>query len=121
MLNVFVIARIKPGMRAQALACYRALVPEVLAHEPGCLEYLPSIDCDLGLPNQQTDADAIFVCERWTSIGDFQAHLRMPHTLAFRAAIQPCLAERLALRITQAAIDAPEPAAAAGNDSAQAR
>ena len=104
MINVFATLRIKPGMLAQALACYRSFVPKVLANEPGCIEYAPTVNLDLGLPNQDKNGDLIFVCERWKSADDFRAHLTMAHSAEFRSSIKDCLAGRITIRITQAAI-----------------
>jgi len=104
MIYVFAVVIIKPGMLTRALAAYRALVPQVLAGEPGCLEYAPTVDIDLDLPNQERDADRILVCERWHSVADFRAHLTMPHSLDFRAAIAPCLAEGITVRVTHGAL-----------------
>ena len=53
MIHVLAFVRVKPQALAAALACYRAFVPRVIANEPGCLEYTPTVDCDLGLRNQQ--------------------------------------------------------------------
>ena len=104
MIHVFAQVRIKPGMLARALAAYRDLVPRVLAGEPGCVEYEPTVDIDLELPNQERDADRILVSERWLSVADFRAHLTMPHSVDFRSAIAPCLAERITVRITHGAL-----------------
>jgi quinol monooxygenase YgiN len=104
MIHVIAFVSLKPGMRAQALSAYRVLVPKVLANEPGCLEYAPTTDFDLGLPNQDKDAEMIVVTERWQSIADFKAHIAGPaHVLEFRAAIKDCV-EKITLKITEDAI-----------------
>lgn len=106
MIHVYAIVRTRPGLRARALECYRTLVPAVLSSEPGCLEYVPTTDVDLGLANQDQDGDMIFVAERWRTVADFRAHLERAHSIAFRAAIAGCLAEPIRLRITQRAVAA---------------
>ena len=104
MIHVLAFVSIKPGMMEEALNVYRVLVPKVMANEPGCIEYSPTTDFDLGLPNQETDSNMIVVTERWRSIDDFKAHLSgPPHVLEFRAAIKACL-DKTALKITQDAI-----------------
>ena len=104
MIHVLAFASIKPGMLDKALEIYRILVPKVLANEPGCLEYSPTVDYDFGLPNQQKDPNMIVITERWKSIDDFKAHIAGPaHVVEFRAAIKDC-AEKTTLRITQDAI-----------------
>jgi len=104
MIHVLAFVSIKPGMLDKALDVYRVLVPKVLAAEPGCLEYSPTIDLDLGLANQEKNPDLIVVTERWKSIDDFKVHLDgPPHVTEFRAAIKAC-AEKTTLKITQDAI-----------------
>jgi quinol monooxygenase YgiN len=103
MIHVLAFVSLKPQMMAPALDCYRALVPQVLAHEPGCLEYTPTTDCDLSLPNQRLDPDTIVVTERWRSIEDFRAHLVAPHSIEFRAAIKDYL-ENIVVKVTKPAI-----------------
>ena len=101
MIHVLAFARIRPGMMAQALAAYRVLVPQVLANEPGCLEYSPTADCNLDLANQELTPDLIVVTERWKSVEDFRAHLAGPaHVVEFRAAFKDCV-EKVTLRITE--------------------
>lgn len=101
MIHVLAFAHIKPGMMEPALAAYRALVPQVMANEPGCLEYSPTADCDLGLANQELTANLVVVTERWKSVEDFRAHLAGPaHVVEFRAAFKDCV-EKVTLRITR--------------------
>ena len=104
MIHVIAFASIKPGMVEEALKVYHVLAPKVLANEPGCLEYSPTLDYDLGLSNQDKNPDMIVVTERWKSIDDFKAHIDgPPHVVEFRAAIKG-LMEKTVLKITQDAI-----------------
>ncbi|MEI7432512.1 MAG: putative quinol monooxygenase [Betaproteobacteria bacterium] len=103
MIHVLAFVSIKPGMMAQALTVYRTLVREVMANEPGCLEYSPTTDCDLGLINQQKNPDMILVTERWKSVDDFKAHLDAPHVIKFRFAIREYL-DQIVIRITRDAL-----------------
>ena len=104
MIYVLAFVKTKPGMLAQALTCYRDLVPRVMANEAGCIEYAPTTDFDPCLPNQINDKEMIVVCERWKTIDDFKAHLTMPHTISFRSSIRHCLAAPITVKITQPAI-----------------
>ena len=104
MIRVFASVSIRPGCLRQALDCYRFLVPAVMAKEPGCLEYRPLIDLDLGLANQDKDVDAILVSERWRSVEDFKAHLAMEHCVAFREMIAPYLSRGIRIRVMQEAV-----------------
>lgn len=104
MIHVIVFAKMKPGMVPQALEVYRTVVAKTLASEPGCLQYAPTTDYDLGLPNQEKDPDMIVVSARWKSIEDYKAHIAGPqHVLDFRASIKD-LAEKITVKITQDAI-----------------
>lgn len=103
MIHVLAFVSLKPGMVAQALDVYRVLVPKVLANEPGCLEYSPTVDYDLGLPNQEKNPDMVVVTERWNSADDFKAHLNAQHVIEFRVAIKDCL-EKITVKITKDAI-----------------
>ena len=104
MIHVLAFASIKPGMIERALEVYRVLVANVMANEPGCLEYSPTTDFDLGLANQEKDPNMIVVTERWKSIDDFKAHIAGPaHVVEFRVAIKELL-EKTVLKITQDAI-----------------
>jgi quinol monooxygenase YgiN len=99
MISVIAYVRLKPGSIAHALACYGELIPQIMAHEPGCLEYAPMLDCDAGLPNQEKDADTIIVSERWNCLEDFRKHIAMPHSADFRARIADYLREGITVRI----------------------
>ena len=101
MISVIVFVRLKPGNIANALACYGELIPQIMAHEPGCLEYAPMLDYDAGLPNQEKDADMIVVSERWNCLEDFKKHVAMPHSVEFRARIGDYLRERITVRVMQ--------------------
>lgn len=104
MIHVFATVKIKPGLLQQALECYRFLVPAVMANEPGCIEYSPTVDYDLGLPNQERNECLIFVTECWASENDFRAHLAMAHCVEFRKRIASCLEEGIRIRVTKCAI-----------------
>lgn len=104
MIHVLAFASIKPGMLDKALAVYRTLVPQVMANEPGCLEYSPTVDIDFGLPNQDKNPDMIVITERWKTLDDFRAHVDgPPHVAEFRAAIKEYM-DKTTLKITQDAI-----------------
>ena len=104
MIFVFASVKVRSECLNQALDCYRELVPAVLQCEPGCLEYVPTVDVDMGLPNQEKDACLILVAERWRSVEDFRAHLVMPHSAAFRTTMEPLLAENITVRVVRSAL-----------------
>ncbi len=103
MIHVLAVVSVKPQMLSGALDCYRVFVPKVLASEPGCIDYTPTVDCDLGLPNQELGPDTIVVNERWQSIDDFRAHLAAPHSAEFRAAIKRYI-EKIVVKVMRPAL-----------------
>lgn len=82
---IHVIARIEltPGCRERFLACFRQLVPKVLA-EPGCLGYVPAVEVATALRPDPPDENVVTVIETWQSLGDLEAHLAAPHMADFR-------------------------------------
>ena len=101
MIHVIASISVKLGLLDKALDAYRVLAPKVMANEPGCLEYSPTVDFDFGLANQAKDPHMIVVTERWKTIGDFKAHVDgPPHVAEFRAAIKDVF-EKTSLKITQ--------------------
>ena len=104
MVHALVFVSIKPGMLEEALAVYRHFVPQVKANEPGCLEYLPIVDCDAGLTNQEKAPNMIIVIERWKTMADFKAHVEgPPHVAAFRSTIKQYL-EKISMKVMEDAI-----------------
>lgn len=104
MIYVFASVKVRRECLDQALDCYRELVPAVLQCEPGCLEYVPTVSVDTGLPNQENDDCLILVAERWRSLEDFKAHLGMPHSAAFRTNMEPLLAARITVSVVRSAL-----------------
>lgn len=104
MIYVFASVKVRSECLDQALDCYRELVPAVLQFEPGCLDYVPTVDVDMGLPNQEKDHSMILVSERWRSVEDFRAHLGMPHSVAFRTKMELLLAERITVKVARNAL-----------------
>jgi quinol monooxygenase YgiN len=86
---IIVIATItcQPGKRADYLAEFAKLVPEVL-QEDGCIEYGPTIDVQTDLPNQNRNDDRAVIVEKWESVDALKAHLVAPHMVAFRPTVK---------------------------------
>ena len=87
MIRVVALIRVKEGRLTEFLDIFKANVPNVLA-EKGCLEYVPTIDADAGLPTQQIDPDGVTIIEKWESLADLQAHAAAPHMLAYREKVK---------------------------------
>lgn len=68
----------QPGQRERASTELRALIREVVAHEPDCLGI--TLHADAG------DAARFLLYERWTSQAAYTGpHMKTPHLLAFIA------------------------------------
>jgi quinol monooxygenase YgiN len=85
MIHVIATIRIAPGCRAEFLAAFRELVPQVKA-EPGCLEYSPTVDVASGLgPQPPVRGDVVTVLEKWQDLESLKRHLVAPHVSQFLA------------------------------------
>ena len=83
MINVIASIRIKAGKVPEYLEILKDNVPTVKA-ERGCLEYLPTVDIDIGLPRQALDEHVVTIIERWETLDALRAHLVAPHMDAYR-------------------------------------
>ena len=63
MIYVIASIRVKPGKRDAFLEIFKANVQTVLA-EKGCIDYMPTIDVDAGLPPQVLDPNVVTIIER---------------------------------------------------------
>jgi len=83
MINVIATLEIKPGMRDEFLAIFKANMPAVLA-EDGCISYIPCIDIPSGLDAQkEVRNNVVTVLEAWESPDHLRAHLSAPHMLEY--------------------------------------
>jgi quinol monooxygenase YgiN len=68
----------------------------------GCIEYVPTIDVDSGLPPQHLDENRVTVIEKWESLEALHAHLRAPHMLTYREQVKD-MVEDLSLNVLEEA------------------
>ncbi len=101
MINVIASIKIKEGQKNSFLDIFKANVPNVLA-EKGCLEYIPTVDVDSGLPPQQQDSSVVTILEKWASLDDLKAHLVAPHMLAYREQVKELIVQS-AIKVLTAA------------------
>ena len=84
MIHVIATIQLRPGVKDEFIAIFKANVPAVLA-EKGCLAYGPTVDVDSGLaPQGGVRRDAVTVVEQWESLDALRAHLAAPHMAAYR-------------------------------------
>lgn len=101
MIHVIAAIQVKPGNVQKFIDIFKTNVPNVLA-EKGCIDYVPTIDVDAGLPPQQRDADTVTIIEKWDSLDDLQAHLKTPHMLAYREKVKD-IVKGMSLKVLEAA------------------
>ncbi len=87
MIRVLASIRVKPQHLAEFLGVFKANVPAVLAEE-GCLEYVPMVDTDTGIPAQEQEPGSVTVVEAWESSEALAAHLQVPHMRTYREAVR---------------------------------
>jgi quinol monooxygenase YgiN len=99
MIHVIAAIQVKPGNVQKFIDIFKTNVPHVLA-EKGCIDYVPTIDMDAGLPPQQRDAGTVTIIERWDSLDDLHAHLKTPHMLAYREKVKD-IVQGMSLKVLQ--------------------
>lgn len=79
MIRVIAILTAKPGRRDEALAAFKANVPNVHA-EKGCVEYAAHVDADsIGPVQTKFGPDTLVILETWESAEHLAAHGVAPH------------------------------------------
>ena len=101
MIVVVASIRVKAGKKEEFLDIFNKNVPTVL-QEKGCIEYLPTVDCNAGLPVQKLDDRVVDIIEKWESVAALHEHLASPHMLAYREQVKE-LVEDVSLKVLQPA------------------
>jgi quinol monooxygenase YgiN len=94
MIHVIATITTKPGRRDEVLRAFLANVPAVHA-EPGCIEYVATVDSAPALKFQTPLApDTFIVVEKWESTAALEPHLATPHMESYRAKVGDLIAHR---------------------------
>lgn len=99
MIHVVASIRIKEGKVAEFLEIFKENVPNVL-EEKGCIQYVPTVDIDADLPQQNLDGNLVTLIEKWEDLESLKVHLVAPHMLAYREKVKD-MVEDLSLRVLQ--------------------
>ncbi len=99
MVHVIASIRLKSGKRSEFLEIFKANLPQV-REEKGCIEYLPAIDVESGLPPQVLDENMVTIIEKWESLEALRNHLNAPHMVAYKEKVKD-LVEEVVLKILQ--------------------
>ena len=85
--------RARPGNEAAVEAAIRQVVPQT-RRESTCL--------GINAFRSNRDAALFFVHSRWRDEAAFEAHARLPHTVAFLAIVEPLLTHKVEVaRVTE--------------------
>ena len=94
MIHVIALITAHPGKRAEVLAAFREILPQVHA-EKGCREYQPVTDLDGASSSQALiGPDTYMVIEKWDSMEDLRAHAASDHIAAFQRNTGHLIADR---------------------------
>lgn len=99
MVHVIASIRLKSGKRSEFLEIFKAYLPQV-REEKGCIEYLPAIDVESGLPPQVLDENMVTIIEKWESLEALRNHLNAPHMVAYKEKVKD-LVEEVVLKVLQ--------------------
>jgi len=101
MIHVIASIHIKEGAIAKFIEIFKSNVQDVLAEE-GCIEYVPTVDVQTGLPPQELDGNVVTIVEKWESLEALQAHLSAPHMLEYQAKVKG-IVKGLSLKVLEEA------------------
>lgn len=87
MIHVIAAIQVKEGAQAEFLKIFQDNVPAVL-EEKGCIEYVPTVDVDSGIPIQELNADVVTIVEKWETLDDLHNHLKAPHMAAYQQKVK---------------------------------
>jgi quinol monooxygenase YgiN len=101
MIHVIASIYVREGRMSEFIDIFKSNIPNVL-NEPGCIEYLPTIDLPTGLTTQQCDGNVVTIIEKWHRLDDLEKHFTAPHMLAYRERVKDCV-EKVILKILKQA------------------
>ncbi len=97
MIRVVAIITAKPGQRQAILDELHARIEHVRA-EPGCLEYVTTVDGNAeGLSHQPAalGPNTFLIIEKWRSTEDLAAHSHLPFVAEYIEKVGPMMASRV--------------------------
>ncbi|WP_319405594.1 putative quinol monooxygenase [uncultured Desulfosarcina sp.] len=87
MIHVIASIHVKAGRVPEFLEIFNSNVPNVKG-EKGCIDYVPTVDVDAGLPPQSLNENRVTVIETWASLEALHAHLKSPHMRVYREQVK---------------------------------
>jgi len=101
MIHVIASVHVKAGRVNEFLEIFKSNMPDVL-EEIGCIQYVPAIDFDSGLPPQVFDDHVVTIIEKWDSKNALLNHLASPHMLAYKEKVKD-IVENVSFKVLQEA------------------
>jgi len=99
MIHVIASVQVRAGRINEFLEIFKANMPKVI-EEKGCIQYLPAIDIDSGLPPQVLNEHVVIIIEKWENINALCDHLATPHMLAYKEKVKD-IVENVSLKVLQ--------------------
>ncbi len=88
MICVVATIEVAEGRRAELLAEFHKVVPQVLEEE-GCIEYGLMVDVPTNIGAQPAIREnAVVVLEKWESTETLERHLKAPHMAEYRERVK---------------------------------
>jgi len=102
MIYVNVSVRVKPGKRQEFIDLFNSFAVTI-RKEKGCIQFIPAVDLETGMPPQSLDKNMVTILERWEGLEALKAHLAMPYMADFFAKQQPLVEETVSMKILKEA------------------
>ena len=99
MVHVIASVKVKTGRVNDFLEIFKSNIPKVIK-EKGCIQYLPAIDIDAGLPPQVFDEQVVTIIEKWENLEALRNNLETPHMLSHHEKVKD-IVENTSLKILQ--------------------
>jgi quinol monooxygenase YgiN len=102
MIYGIVSVRVKPGKVQEFIDLFKSVAATV-RKEKGCVQYVPAVDFETGLPPQTLDKNVVTILEKWETLEALQAHLAMPYMADFFAKQEPLVEETVSMKMLKEA------------------
>lgn len=82
MIYGVVSVKVKTGKMQEWLELFKTNAERV-REEKGCIQYIPLLDIDAGLPIQTFEKDVVTILEQWESLEALHDHFAAPHMAVY--------------------------------------
>jgi quinol monooxygenase YgiN len=99
MIHVIASVHVKAGRVNEFLEIFKSNMPKV-KEEKGCIQYIPAMDIDSGLPPQELEDHLVTIIEKWANLDALRDHLGSPHMLVYMEKVKD-IVEKVSLKVLQ--------------------